>query len=490
MPSELNHRMTAQDAAFLYLERPHAPLHIGSLGVYEGQIPFQHFVDHIASRIPAIPRYRQRALFVPFGIAHPTWEDDPEFDVSRQIFFTELPAPGTFQQLQELSVELFKTPLDRSKPLWEMHIIHGLEGDRSAILSKVHHCMVDGVSGIELLMTVVDITKEPGPPPDPDGWQPKPLPSTTSQLTDAFWDNLETQREVWQEVGESILNPRPRIQRSQDVARSMTNASPWMSRPAPRTPFTTALDAGRHVAFSEMSFPEIREIRTELGGTVNDVVLAVLTGALRSYLDTRGYDVSGEEPRIAVPVNIRMEDEEGALGNRISVMLTPLPIGEADPAKRLEAVRERLDSLKAENQAGAMESFTRMASYAPANWHAFAGSLPPNNTVVNMICTNVPGPMIPLYSVGHLLLAHYPLVPLSMDMGIGIGVTTYNQKLFFGVMANPNAVPDIERLGQFIDESYLDLRSAAGVQPSDVPEIGIHSTNGVAEPAAAPQPAS
>jgi hypothetical protein len=137
-----------------------------------------------------------------------------------------------------------------------------------------------------------------------------------------------------------------------------------------------------------------------------------------------------------------------------------------------------------------MESFTRMASYAPANWHAFAGSLPPNNTVVNMICTNVPGPMIPLYSVGHLLLAHYPLVPLSMDMGIGIGVTTYNQKLFFGVMANPNAVPDIERLGQFIDESYLDLRSAAGVQPSDVPEIGIHSTNGVAEPAAAPQPAS
>ena len=294
---------------------------------------------------------------------------------------------------------------------------------------------------------------------------------------------------MWQEIGEGILDPRPRIQRSQDISRSMTNASPWMSRPAPRTPFTTKLDAGRHVAFSEMSFPEIREIRTTLGGTVNDVVLAIITGALRGYLETRGYDVSGEEPRVAVPVNIRMEDEEGALGNRISFMLTPLPIGEADPAKRLEAVRGRLDTLKAENQAGAMESFTRLASYAPASWHAFAGSLPPSNTMVNMICTNVPGPMIPLYSIGHLLLAHYPLVPLSMDMGIGIGVTTYNQKLFFGVMANPQAVPDIERLGQFIDESYLALREAAGVQPSDVPEIGGHSTNGMGEHAnvAAPQ---
>ena len=490
MPSKLTHRMTAQDAAFLYLERAHAPLHIGSLGVYEGQIPFDRFVKHIESRLPNIPRYRQRVLFVPFGIAHPTWEDDPEFDVRRQIFFSELPAPGTFQQLKELSVEIFKQQLERNKPLWEMHIIHGIEGDRSAILTKVHHCMVDGVSGIDLLMAVVDITQEPAPPPEPDNWQPKPLPTTSSQLADAFWDNLETQREMWQEIGESILDPRSRIRRSQDAARSMTNASPWMSRPAPRTPFTTKLDGDRHVAFSEVSFPEIREIRTALGGTVNDVVLAVITGALRGYLETRGYDVSGEEPRVAVPVNIRMEDEEGALGNRISVMLTPLPIGEADPAKRLDAVRSRLDLLKAENQAGAMESFSRLASYAPANWHAFAGSLPPSNTVVNMICTNVPGPMIPLYTIGHLLLAHYPLVPLSMDMGVGIGVTTYNQKLFFGVMANPKAVPDIERLGQFIEDSYLALREAAGVQPSDVPEIGGHSTNGVAEHAnvaAAPQ---
>ena len=480
MPNKLNHRMTAQDAAFLYLERSHAPLHIGSLGVYEGQIPFQRFVEHIASRIPSIPRYRQRVLFVPFGLAHPTWEDDPDFDVERQIFFTKLPAPGTFEQLKELSVELFKEPLDRTKPLWEMHVIHGLEGDRSAILCKVHHCMIDGVSGIELLMAVVDITQEPAPPPEPDNWKPKPLPTTSLQLADAFWDNLETQREMWQEIGETILDPRARIQRSQDVARSMTNASPWMSRPAPRTPFTTKLDAGRHVAFSEMSFPEIREIRTALGGTVNDVVLAIITGALRGYLETRGYDVSGEEPRVAVPVNIRMEDEEGALGNRISFMLTPLPIGEADPAKRPEAVRGRPDPPKAENRAGARGGLPGLASYAPASWHAFAGSLPPSNTVVNMICTNVPGPMIPLYSIGHLLLAHYPLVPLSMDMGIGIGVTTYNQKLFFGVMANPQAVPDIERLGQFIDESYLALREAAGVQPSDVPEIGGHSTNGVA----------
>ncbi len=490
MPSELNHRMTAQDAAFLYFERPHAPLHIGSLGVYEGQVPYQRFVDHIDSRMPTIPRYRQRAHFVPFGLAHPTWEDDPDFTVERHISVLALPAPGTDAQLRELSVKLFQEPLDRNKPLWEMHVINGLEGDRSAILSKVHHCMVDGVSGIELLLAVVDLQPEPAPPPEAEPWEPRTLPGTSAQLADAFWDNLATQREIAQEIQESIFNPRPRLKRAQDVARSLTNASPWMSRPAPRTPFTTNLTADRQVAFTEMSFPEIREIRSSLGGTVNDVVLAILSGALRSYLDGRGYDVTGEEPRVAIPVNVRMEDEEGALGNRISMMLTPLPIGEADPAKRLEKVRERLDQLKQENQAGAMETFTRLGSYAPAQWHAFAGSLPPVNTAVNMICTNVPGPMIPLYSVGHLLLSFYPLVPLSMDMGIGIGITSYNQRLFFGIMADPHAVPDIERVKDCIEESYLALRDAAGVQPSDVPELGRRSTNGVAAEAeiAAPQP--
>ncbi len=489
MPSELNHRMTAQDAAFLYNERPHAPLHIGSLGVYEGQISFQRFVDHIDSRMPTIPRYRQRALFVPFGIAHPTWEDDPNFDVRRHIYHQDLPPPGSDAQLRELSVQLFQEPLDRSKPLWEMHVINGLEGDRSAILSKVHHCMVDGVSGIELLMAVVDLSPEPAPPPEAEPWEPKTLPGTSAQLADAFWDNLAKQQEIAQEIQESVFNPRPRIQRAQDVARSLTNA-PWMSRPAPRTPLTTRLTADRHVVFSEMSFPEIREIRSSLGGTVNDVVLAILSGALRGYLDSRGYDVSGDEPRVGVPVNIRMEDEKGAMGNRISMMLTPLPIGEADPAKRLEAVRGRLDQLKHETHAGAMEMFTRLGSYAPASWHAFAGALPPVNTAVNMICTNVPGPMIPLYSVGHLLLSFYPLVPLSMDMGIGIGVTSYNQKLFFGIMADPHAVPDIERMKEYVDESYLALRDAAGVQPSDVPEIAPRPTNGVAAETkvAAPQP--
>jgi len=484
MPRELNHRMTAQDAAFLYLERPHAPMHIGSLGVYEGQIPFTRFVEHIESRIPLIPRYRQRVMFVPFGLAHPTWEDDPEFDVRRHIHYAELPGPGTDDQLRDFALELFKEPLDRSKPLWEMHVIHGVEGDRSAILSKVHHCMVDGVSGIELLMTVVDITPEPASPPEPDNWMPKPLPTNAQQISDAIADNWAQAREFWQEAFEGMFDPRPRVQRGLDVMRSLNNASPWLSRPAPRTPFTTQLGRDRCVAFSEMSFPEIREIRSSLGGTVNDVVLAILSGALRVYLQEKGYNLDGPEPRIAIPVNIRQEGEEGALGNRISMMLTPLPIGEADPGKRLEAVCERLNSLKDENQASAIESFTRATSYAPAAWHQFTLGLPPFNVAVNMICTNVPGPMIPLYSVGHLLLAHYPLVPLSLDMGIGVGVTSYNHKLYFGLMADPKAVPDIEHLGHLIDESYLALRDAAGVRPSDV-ALGP-STNGATADAKTP----
>jgi WS/DGAT/MGAT family acyltransferase len=226
----------------------------------------------------------------------------------------------------------------------------------------------------------------------------------------------------------------------------------------------------RHVAFCDVSFVEIREIRTSLGGTVNDVVLAILAGAFRRYLAKFGQDSS--ELRVGIPVNVRVEDDKGALGNRISMMLTPLPLGEPDPAERLRLVRERCDQLKQENQAGSTELLIRLTSLIPAPTQAALGALPPVNTLVNLICTNVPGPMIPLYSVGHLLLEHYPLVPLAFDLGLGVGVMSYNQRLFFGLMADPNAVPDIDLLKQYVEESFLELRRAAGVSATDLPSFG------------------
>ena len=477
MSNNLTQRLSSQDAAFLYFERTNAPLHIGSIGIFEGQISFERLVAHLDARIALIPRYRQRLGFVPFNLLHPAWEDDPSFHIRNHVRQVSLPPPGNDQQFIELTSELFAPPLDRAKPLWETYVISGLEHERTAILSKVHHCLVDGVSGIDLLMAILDISPEPAPTPEPPPWNPKPLAGAAARLSDAFWDQLNQQRELIQEVQETIMDPVSRLRRAQDVVRALSLASPSTLLPAPRMPFTTALGRTRRVAFSDMSFVEIREIRTSLGGTVNDVVLAVLAGALRRYLSSHGHAVDGVELRVAVPVNVRLEEEQGVLGNRVSCMVVGLPLGEADPAARLNSIRERQDELKQANQAGGFELLMRLATYTPVPVQAAMGASPIINTAVNLICTNVPGPMIPLYSVGHLMLAHYPLVPLSLNMGLGVGVTSYNQRLYFGLMVDPNAVPDVERLKQCLDESFLELRDAAGVPISDLPAFRSQAGN-------------
>ena len=468
MASKLSRRLSAQDAAFLYYERKTAPLHIGSLGVYEGSIPFDRFHAHVESRMPNIPRYRQRLAFVPLSIAHPTWEDDADFSVSNHVKRVSLPAPGNDQQLAELSAELFAQPLTREKPLWEMFVIEGLEGGRTGILSKVHHCMVDGVAGIELLVAILDISPEPAPAPEQTPWDPSALPDTGARLAEAFSDQVSQQRGLLQELQEGLTDPGRQMRRSQDILHALSLAS-QTAAPPPR-PFAARIGPERVVAFSEMSFVEVREIRTSLGGKVNDVVLSILSGAFHRYLTAHDTSPEPAELRVAIPVNIRLEEEQ-SMGNHVSCMVAALPIGEFGAAERLSLVRERLDYLKQENQAGGLELLSRLAALTPPAAQAFAALAPGPNTLVDLICTNLPGPMIPLYSVGHLMLAHYPLVPLSFDMGLGVGITSYNQRLYVGLVANPAVVPDIDLLKRCVDESFLELRNAAGVDDADVPAI-------------------
>jgi WS/DGAT/MGAT family acyltransferase len=487
MPAKLTHRLTASDAAFLYLERPNTPLHIGSVATYDGQVPFDRFVDQINARMPLIPRYRQRVAFVPFNLAHPTWEDDPDFNVRNHIFRVDLPVQITDEQLFELSGRIFAPQLDRDKPLWEMYVIYGLQGDRTAIVSKVHHCMVDGVSGIELLIACLDLSPEPAAPPDAEPWNPPPLPTPTERLNSAFWDNVQQQVDAARDFQRTLMNPAPRLRQWTDAGKAFRTSWPWLSSPAPRLSFCSgSLSSERRAAFSEMSFVEIREIRTSLGGTVNDVVLAILAGALRKYLLRHGQRVDGIEPRVAIPVNVRLEDEKGALGNRVSGMFARLPIAEHDPATRLTRIRDQMDQMKKDNQAGAAELMIRLGSMTPVPIQAMAGTTM-SNTLVNMICTNVPGPMIPLYCVGHLMLQHFPLVPLSFNMGLGVGVTSYNHRLFFGLMTDPKAFPDVELLKECLDESFYELRAAAGVDVSEVGTLfSIPTNGGVIEPAGVP----
>jgi diacylglycerol O-acyltransferase len=472
--NRFGHRLSLQDSAFVFFEREEAPLHLGSLGIYEGRIPFQRLVDHLGARIPLIPRYRQRLMFVPFNVDLPTWEDDPNFDILDHIHRVSLPAPGNDDQLARLAGELFSHPLSRTKPLWEIYLIEDLAGDRTGLLAKVHHCMIDGVSGIELLMVVLDISPEPSPPPQREEppYAPSAIAGADTRLADALFHRVDQAVQTLADFQQALLNPRRRLRRTRHTVEDLQQLAPLFTQSVPKTPFNAPLSGRRSIAWSEMPFAEIRGIRGALGGTVNDVALTIVSGALQRYLQLHGQPTEGLELRVMTPVNIRREDEKGKLGNRISAMFVPLPVGISDPVERARTVREHVEALKQANQARAVDTFFQMLEVAPAPLVAMTGGGPwVNNTMLNLVCTNVPGPMIPLYCVGHRLLSHYPLVPIAWELGIAVGITSYDQKLYFTFMADTKVVPDVQRLKEFLDQSFVELRKAAAVTPTDLPAV-------------------
>jgi len=484
----LGRRLSSQDASFLYFEREETPMHIGSIAVFDGEIPHPLFANNIAAKLHLIPRYLQRAVPAPFNLGHPTWEWDPDFDINRHIKRVRIDQPGTDAQLMALSAQLFAGMLDRNKPLWEMYLVEGLEGRRSALVSKVHHCLVDGVSGIELLMVVLDVSPNPAPPPPAPERQPaEPIPSPTTRLFDAIFDNISQEFDRWagfqKNMAEAFLGGEGR---ARAIGYALESALPYLATPVSRAPFNKPLTPKRKLACSEFSFAEIRGIRQTAGGTVNDVVLAVLGGALGRYLEMHGEKTQDRAMRILAPVNVRREDERGALGNRVSMLLIEVPVGQRDPLERLKAISKRTDQLKRRHAADGVELLGELINASPPALQALLGMLPaPANTLANMVCTNVPGPMIPLYTSGHRMLAHYPLVPIAWEMGIGCGVTSYDQKLYFGLMADAEAGSDVQRLKEFLDQAFIELRSAAGVAKSDLPEMGVAET-GVRRRRAAP----
>jgi WS/DGAT/MGAT family acyltransferase len=496
--SRLNRRMSAEDAWFLYFEKPDAPLHIGSVGIYEGTIPFEKMYASMDARMHLIPRYRQRAVTPPLFAGHPTWEDDAQFSLDRHLRLMELPAPGTMDQLRALSAEIFAEMLPRDRPLWDITVIHGVEGDRTAYVSRVHHCLVDGVSGIELLLAVLDLVPNPEPTPQPETpWSPQLPPTPIESWADAVFDQWSTSLRAMSEWQQEALDVRGQVRRAQEFAHALEVALPAALQQPPKMPWNKPIGGKRVTAWTEMSFQEVRGIRSALGGTVNDVMLTILGGAFGRYLRECGVSTASQTLRLMIPVNVRAENEKGALGNRVSMMLPNLPIDDMPPADRLVAVRAEMERLKSQSQANAFEALRAMSENLPAMFHALAGmnGVPPGGA--NLVCTNVPGPMIPLWSVGHRMLAHYPLVPLAGDMGIGVGITSFNTALYLGIIADPAIVGDVDLITRYADDEFRALRDAAGVPVSDLPDIGAparhapttngHKANGVAA-AAATQP--
>lgn len=459
---QLNRRMTTTDASFLYVEKPNQPMHIGSCNVYESHIPAAELRQLILDRLHLLPRYRQKAVFPPFTIAHPTWEDDAEFDITYHVQELTLPESMDDRMLSNEGGRVFAQVLDRNRPLWKLVLLHKGEGGPTAMIAMVHHAMVDGVSGVELQMVLHDLTADAEPPaPLASEWEPRPVPDQIALMQDALKDRLAEAARQWTDEAFRWLRPSAVQERSRQLSRSASSALPQMLQPAPRTPFNAPVSSQRQFAWVQFSFTDIRSIRSALGGTINDVVLAVVSGGLGRYLRAHSYPTEGVELRAMCPVSMRRPDEQGALGNLVSMMIAPLYVGVLDPVERLRATREAMETLKSQDQAGGLYAMTEMANLIPPAWQALAMRFDVPNTLLNTVSTNVPGPQIPLYLGGRKLLHWYPIGPLANSVGLFNAILSYNQVLTIGATVDPKLVPDVWFYMDCLRESFAELHAAA-----------------------------
>lgn len=457
----LRRRMTAMDASFLYFEKPSLPLHIGSTLMLDEPLDRETLVSHIASRLNRIPRYRELAAFDSLNVAHPRWEHDPKFDVGRHIEEVVLPAGATEADVLATIAGLHAQMLPRDRPLWKMILLQGLPGGGSGVTSLVHHCMVDGVSGIELLTAVCDLQRDVEPDPVAP-FEPEPEPSPFERSRAAWRDAAEESAGRLAEALRWSLDPQQQANDWKAVIGAMTSAAPQLLRPAPSLPFNRPVGGGRNYACVAMPFGEIRGVRGALGGTINDVVLTALSGGLGAYLRELGQPTAGVEVRAMVPVNVRSETDKSALGNQVSMLIAPLPVGIEDHAERHKAVMAGMERLKGANQAGGFAVLSRLSEQIPPFLQALAGSFVPNaQPLFNLICTNVPGPQIPLYMAGRKVEANYPLVPLSMGLGMNVCLTSYNGVLYWGLVGDPELVPDVGVIARHVEGAFDGLKAAA-----------------------------
>jgi len=469
---ELPQKLGPLDAVFLNFERKEMPLHIGSVSVCDGALPFERFVAGIESRLDLIPRYRQKVARPLLDIALPTWQYDPDFDIRRHIFHVKLEPPGSEAQLRELAGSIFTPLLDRNKPLWEVYVVDGLDGERSAIVTKVHHSMVDGVSGVGLLSIMFDPSPETPPRPKPKRYRPPKPPDAQTLFRDAVKGSLPFALDQLAGAGKNLaaygmslrLDPR-----ALPGLHKLVEMLPQLLGPLERLPFNRPCSGQRRVAWSEHSFTEARAIRSACGGTVNDVVLTVLTGAVMRYLRLHGESVRNRHFRVMVPVNLRQADDRGMLGNCISIIPVVLPLFVKDPVERLRRIAAQTEAMKHAHVAELLRAAISWLGALPPALQTLAGALPLLSTpvpIVHMVSTNVPGPQVPLYANGRRLLTLYPHVPAGWDVGLGLAIQSYDQKLFFAFTIDAQAAPDGERMKEFLDAAFAELSKAAKVPRS------------------------
>jgi diacylglycerol O-acyltransferase len=445
MPQRHLDRLTPVDASFLHQEGPVSHMHIGGLTIVEGPPPtMDEFLEQIRRRLHVVPRYRHKLAYTALDSGRPVWIDDPSFNLEYHVRHTALPAPGSFEDLQDLTARIFSQQLDRSKPLWEMWLIEGLEDNRFALITKTHHSLIDGIAGVDLATVLFD-----------------PEPGTAHLLASGLAGALRTGISLAEGAMDALAHPERALTRAREAAEGVGEIIWAGLNPAPETPLNVPIGPHRRFVAVTSQLEDLKTVKNAFGGTVNDVVLAVVAGALRSFLISRGRRTEGVEMRALVPVSVRTEAEHDGGGNRIVVMRGPLPVYISDPLNRLRFVSSAMDGLKESKQALGAEVISGAQNFAPPTILAQASRLNFSTRLFNLIVTNVPGPQFPLYVLGREMLQAIPVAFLPENHALAIAIMSYNGQMNFGLLGDFDALPDIDRIGADIAAELATLVSLA-----------------------------
>jgi WS/DGAT/MGAT family acyltransferase len=463
-------RLTGMDASFLYLETPTNHMHVAATAVFDpstvpGGYSFEKVRELVESRLHLLPPFRRRLLTVPFALHHPLWVEDPDFDLEYHVRRAALPAPGGESELAEFAEQVMARPLDRSRPLWEMYVIEGLEHGHIATVTKTHHAAIDGVSGAELTVNLLDLSADAPPTPPPETpWQPDRIP-TDIELFGYALNSLARSPVRGFKAARRTVETAFNLRRRNRMSGVHAPPAPFT---APRTPINAAITPHRRFAFTEVSLDDVKMVKNALGGTVNDVVLAMCAGALRTFLDGKG--VHPDRPLLAmVPISVRTEDEKGAMGNRVSSMFVGLATDIDDPVERLHAITD--GTRFAKDQEKAIDAGTLASDWVEFAAPALAaraarllsrmqggGRIGPMS---NVTISNVPGPPFPLYSAGARMVAMYPMGPIIDGSALNITVMSYMGSMYFGLVACRETIPDVWDIARGINASLDELEKAA-----------------------------
>jgi WS/DGAT/MGAT family acyltransferase len=471
MPRYAYDPLTFLDNSFLIMERPNSPMHIAGTAMYEGgslikpdgAVDIDTIRAYVNSRLHLIPRYRQRLAFLPMQ-GRPIWVDDAHFNIHYHVRHTALPRPGDERQLKRLAARIMSQHLDRSKPLWEIWVVEGLEGgNRFAMISKIHHCMVDGVSSVDLLNVLLqpESSDEIKQPPE---WIPRPAPTVLDLAAEAAGRMLRLPSEVGQGIQSAIRDVQDPRSDLRARLRAVRDAFGTGIRGVSSTPLNRPVGPHRRFDWYAMDLGQVKAVKNALGGTVNDIVLATVNGAVRRFLERHRVNVETIDFRVMAPVSVRSADARGTLGNRVSAWMVPLPLGERDPRAAVAKISEVTCELKESKSALGAEALSQVGEWTPSTLLSLGSRMILRALPFNLVVTNVPGPQVPLYLLSARMLDNYGLVPLIDYLCLGIVLFSYNGQLCWGFTCDWDLVPDLHDFVNDIEASFDELRKSAGLR--------------------------